>query len=449
MGVFFPKDEYGNYYLMEIDENKKFCVGMDEPDLKVILERKLREAKCNIINRTMATSLIVDKNKIIGAIGLNIAKGEVILCEAKSVILANGSAARFGLPNSGYLYGTFDFPGNAGDGFSLAFRAGAKLTGMEYTVKTPLVKDIGIPILNITLARGAKIVKYSGEEVFDKSNFSVQKLRDEFFQNSGPFYLKTDHLAKNKIVEIENVLFSTERPMQRRYWELKNIKLGRDLIELQPTEAQLCGGHGLSGIVIDQFAKTTVNGLFAAGDVSSVPMQFLTEAFVYGRIAAESAVEYNHFYNNDYSPKIMEDYFSLETKRLGSLSDQADNEINNTEFEHRVRRVVNDYLISPKNAKSLKNGLAIIQDLREKMPISLCVSDYHQLGKALEIQYILDCAQMSALASLTREESRWGSTHYRIDFPERNDEKWLKHIDIIKADKYPEMKAILRDVQGG
>ena len=59
--------------------------------------------------------------------------------------------------------------------------------------------------------------------------------------------------------------------------------------------------------------------------------------------------------------------------------------------------------------------------------------DYHELGRALEVPCILDCAEMSARASLKREESRWGIAHYRLDFPERDDENWMKHL-LIKRD---------------
>ncbi|MGI6225950.1 MAG: FAD-binding protein, partial [Peptococcales bacterium] len=95
-GVFFPKNMDGNYHVMQVDTSGKFCVGMDEPDLKLILERKIREANIKVLNKTMATRLIVKEGKILGAVGININNGQVVCCKAQSVILANGSAARFG-----------------------------------------------------------------------------------------------------------------------------------------------------------------------------------------------------------------------------------------------------------------------------------------------------------------------------------------------------------------
>lgn len=447
-GVFFPKERYGNYHLMQVDEKGKFSVGMDEPNLKLILEKKIRNAGVHVLNKTMATKIVVFDNKVIGVVGLNIYTGQVIFCKAKSVILANGSAARFGLPNTGYLYGTFDFPGNAGDGFALAYRAGAKITGMEYTLKYPLVKDLNIPLIYITITRGAKVINYYSDIIMDENNLSIHRLIESLEKEKGPCFLKTDHLSKEKINEIENILFSTERPMQRRFWELKNIKLGRDLIELSLTEAQLCGGHGLSGVVINKFAETCIKGLFAAGDVSSVPMQHLTGAFVYGKIAAESAIEYCTIGKLIAPTTFIENQFDEEYKRLGAFMDQ-DNNMDYSLFEYKLRRIINEYLLSPKNEYSLNKGTNLIFELREQLSYQVGVKDFHQLGKVLELGYIIDCAQMSALASLTRKESRWGSIHKRTDYPDTDDKNWLKHIDLQIGENYPETIISFRDVQRG
>ncbi|HHY59255.1 MAG TPA: FAD-binding protein, partial [Clostridia bacterium] len=449
-GVFFPKDAEGNYKVVQVDDGGKFCVCMDEPDLKPMLEKKVREAGVKVLNKTMATKLVVQDGKVLGAVGFNLTDGRVFFCQAKSVILANGSAGRFGLPNTGYLYGTYDFPGNAGDGFALAFRAGARITGMEYTLKYVLVKDLNMPLIYIVIPRGGQIINAAGEVIIDQHNLSVFRLREALENGEGPFFLKTDHLPKEKIMEIESILFSTERPMQRRYWELKGIKLGRDSIELDLTEAQLCGGHGISGIVINEKAETNVQGLFAAGDVSSVPMQHLTGALVYGQIAAESAVRYCAGQKANRFNRALESSFNQELQRLGSLLNSVQgNKIPVSAFEYKVRRIINEYLLSPKNASYLSKGLELISSLGEQLPHLVCANTYHEFSKVLEAEFILDCARMSAVASLTRQESRWGNIHYRTDYPERDDLNWLKHIDLQKGSDDSEIMVSLREIQRG
>ena len=130
-GVRFGHNEDGSYVLHQIHPNAPFTVPMHAPDLKVLLAGKVRELGVRVINRTMAVSLLADGDGVGGAIGLDVRSGDLTVCAAKAVILAGAGAARFGLPNSGYLFGTLDFPGNAGDTYALAFRASAKLTNAE------------------------------------------------------------------------------------------------------------------------------------------------------------------------------------------------------------------------------------------------------------------------------------------------------------------------------
>jgi len=90
----------------------EFLTAMEEPDLKVIISQKALEKGAQAINRGMGVDLLMDGGRVAGAIGLNVRKGELVVCQTKAVILTPGGTASFSLPNPGYLYGTFDFPGN-------------------------------------------------------------------------------------------------------------------------------------------------------------------------------------------------------------------------------------------------------------------------------------------------------------------------------------------------
>ena len=157
-GVHFPVDESGNFKTLKYHVKGKFQTAMDEPDLKVMISRRALSAGAQVINRVMALSLLQDEGRVAGAIGMNVRTGEMVVCHAKAVIISAGGQARFSLPNSGYLYGTFDYPGNSGDGYAMAFRAGASLTGMEFTQRFMLIKDVDIPLLAITVTRGGRVL---------------------------------------------------------------------------------------------------------------------------------------------------------------------------------------------------------------------------------------------------------------------------------------------------
>ncbi|MFX1343315.1 MAG: FAD-dependent oxidoreductase, partial [Promethearchaeota archaeon] len=132
-GVQFPRDKEGKYVSLQVHPKGAFLVEMDAPNLKLLLAQKVTEAGAQVLNRTMITRLFMSEERLGGAMGFDLRTGEFVVCSAKATILANGGCARFSLPKSGYLFGTFDYPGNAGDGYSQAFQAGAKLTGFEYT----------------------------------------------------------------------------------------------------------------------------------------------------------------------------------------------------------------------------------------------------------------------------------------------------------------------------
>ncbi|NHJ38443.1 MAG: fumarate reductase/succinate dehydrogenase flavoprotein subunit [Asgard group archaeon] len=439
-GICFPKNEQDEYISLQVHAKGKFLVEMDSPDLKLVLAKKVNDSNARILNRTMVTSLIVTKGIVTGAIGFNLRTGEFIVISTKATILANGGCARFSLPNSGYLYGTFDYPGNAGDGYSLAYRAGAQLTGFEYTSCSPLIKDLNCPLLYITLTRGAKVINAFGDEI-KLEYLSTQTMLKEIREGKGPIFIQLSHLPEDNIKEIERILFTTERPIQKRFWQNRGIDFRDGLIELGITEYQLCGGHGLTGVFVNEKTETTLKGLFAAGDVACVPLQHLTGAFVFGEIAGENAVEYA---NKTKHMKVDESLIQIEKKRLYSIMNRKENsgEISLREFEYKVRRTISDYVVPPKNERKLRQALWWIPRFKEEMK-NLQVADYHELGRFEEIQYILDCAELSTHASLVRKESRWGWFHYRTDYPQQNDEKWLFHVVLEKGKIPGEVKTTL------
>ncbi|MHA1245573.1 MAG: FAD-binding protein [Candidatus Heimdallarchaeota archaeon] len=439
-GVRFPTDEQDKYISLQVHAKGKFLVEMDEPDLKLILAKKIEEAGVRVINRTIVTSLLVSEGTVEGAMGFNIRTGEFITVSAKATILSNGGCARFSLPNSGYLYGLFDYPGNAGDGYSLAFRAGAQLTGLEYTSCSPLIKDLNCPLLYITLTRGGRVVNAFGD-VIDLEYLSTQTMLKEQREGRGPIFIQLSHLPEEKIAEIERILFTTERPIQKRFWKNRGIDFREELIELGTTEYQLCGGHGLTGIVVNEKTETTLKGLYAAGDVACVPLQHLTGAFVFGEVAAEEAIAYA---NKTTRKKIDEKIAKTEEQRLTKIMNKKEtgNKTTLQEFEYKIRRTISDYVVPPKNDRKLRQMLWWIPRFRKELQ-EINVKDHHELSRYEEIQFILDCAELSANAAIERKESRWGWFHYRSDYPEKDDKKYLAHVVLEKGKKPGEIKTSL------
>ncbi len=444
-GVRFPLDKNGRYRTLRYHVKGEFQTAMEEPDLKVMISRRAQEMGAAAVNRVMGVELLKDEERVTGAIGLQVRTGEMVACSAGAVILTAGGQARFSLPNSGYLYGVFDYPGNTGDGYILAFDAGAGLTGMEYSNRSMLIKDANMPLLAITVTRGGRVMDIFDNILMEGECHSLGRMNEAFNQGRGPLRIRLSHLPAEVIEEIEGILFSTERPVQERFFKGRGIDFRKRDIELWPTECQLCGGHGMSGVYVDERADTGVPGLYAAGDAACVPKQHLTGAFVFGEISAESALAY--LAETPPAPMNRDSIRAAEKKRDRRFQ-TAGREIDVRDLEYKVRRFIGDYVISPKNAYKLHRWLEWAKRFEEEIEHHTRVSNGHELSKLYEVENIVRCANFSASASLARTESRWGDNHHRTDFPEQDDANWRCHIVLTRGFHDGDIKIGTQPVRG-
>ncbi len=444
-GVSFIRDKSGNYRTLQYHVKGRFQAAMDEPDLKLILARKVMAQDVGIINRVMGIKLMKNGDRISGAAGLNTRTGELIITSAKAVILCAGGQARFNLPNSGYLYGTFDYPGNSGDGFIMGLDAGAKLTGMEYCSRVNLIKDASMPLLAITVTRGGRVMDCFENVIMEGAVNRIDEMNKAVDEGRGPLRISLKHLPEETIQEIEHILFTCERPVQERFFKNRHVDFRTHDIELWPTEVQLCGGHGMSGIRVDENAWTGVPGLWAAGDVACVPKQHLSGAFVFGEVAAENAAR---FIQTADDTVVDRDMVAALASRRDGLADNLDKNIEIKEFEYKVRRIIGDYLPSPKNAYKLLRWLEWSGVFKQELENAVKVEDGHDLARLHEIEHIIRCADCSAAAALTRKESRWGDAHFRSDYPETDDANWLAHVLVQKGEVFGDLETVTAPVLG-
>lgn len=442
-GVCFPTDDKGDYEILQVHPKGRFCVTMKEPELKAILHQRLVNGGAKVFNRTMAAEILVEEGRVAGVIAMNVRTGEVMVVRAPSVILTAGGTARFGLPANGNLYGVYDFPGNTGDGYCLAYRAGAELSGLEYTLYYYITKDINAPLLYITLTRGAHLLN-ALDQRRDKEHPSIKSMcMEDFFDRTGPLRIRMDHLPEDKIKEIEEILFTTERPACERFHAGRGTDFRTGEIELWPTEVYLCGGHGMTGVRINERGESSLPGLYAAGDTSLCARGHLSGAFVYGEICAESGSEFARSHGLPaFNPDKVEAFLARREKRLA----QGKNPIAVEEFEFKVRRIITDYLTPPKNEYKLRRVLWWMERFRRELDEMVYVKDMHDLFKTYEVANIIECATLCATASLERTESRWLPWHYRADFPDKNDAQWLKHIVLSQGQEPGEVKIQHKDI---
>ncbi|WP_308366368.1 MULTISPECIES: fumarate reductase/succinate dehydrogenase flavoprotein subunit [unclassified Microbulbifer] len=432
-GVYFQKDETGEFDMKKVHHLGTYVLPMPEGhNVKKILYRRLRRHRVKVENRYQAIRLLKDEAGVVsGCIALGTRDAEVIVVRAKAVIMCSGAAGRIGLPASGYLFGTYENPSNCGDGHSMAYHVGAELTGLECYQINPLLKDYNGPACAyVTGPLGGYTANAKGDRFIECDYWSGQMMMEfynELQGGNGPVFLKLDHLAEETIQEIEHVLHTNERPSRGRFHDGRGTDYRTKMVEMHISEIGFCAGHSASGVWINEKGETSVPGLYGAGDMASIPHSYMLGAFVYGEICGENAVE---FARERDVPKLDEDYIIAERDRILAPLKRTDG-IPPSQFEYKVRRLVNDYLQPPKVSKKMDIGLARIRAMENDIPY-LYARDPHELLRANEAQHIFDCAQMAAVASLYREESRWGLYHNYVDHPETDNENWFCHVQLFK-----------------
>ena len=434
-GVRFEKDETGDYAMRKVHHMGTYVLPMPEGhDIKKVLYRRLKRTRVEITNRLVATRLLTAADgSVAGAMAFDCRSGDFHVIRAKAIVLATGAAGRLGLPASGYLFGTYENPTNAGDGYSMAYHAGAELSGIECFQINPLIKDYNGPACAyVTGPFGGYTTNNKGERFIECDYWSGQMMM-EFYRElqggDGPVFLKLDHLAEETIGTIETILHTNERPSRGRFHAGRGTDYRQQMVEMHISEIGLCSGHSASGVWVNEHAETTVRGLHAAGDLACVPHNYMLGAFVYGKLAGESAARYCA---GNELPAVDEQQVAAERQRVWAPLSRTDG-LPPSQVEYKLRRMVNDYLQPPKVTRKMEIGLQRFEAIRQDLD-RMQARNPHELMRAMEVHAIRDCAEMAARASLYRTESRWGLYHYRLDHPHSNDADWLVHVQLQKKD---------------
>jgi succinate dehydrogenase/fumarate reductase flavoprotein subunit len=437
-GVKFEKDETGDYAMRKVHHIGTYVLPMPEGHhIKKVLYRQLKQKRVEVTNRVIATRVLLDEDgAAAGVMGFDCRSGDFVVIRAKAVILSCGAAGRLGLPTSGYLFGTYENPTNAGDGYAMAYHAGAELANLECFQINPLIKDYNGPsCAYVTGPFGGYTANNKGERFIECDYWSGQMMMEfynELSSGNGPVFLKMNHLAEETIATIENILHTNERPSRGRFHEGRGTDYREKMVEMHISEIGFCSGHSASGVWVNEKGETSVKGLYSAGDMAAVPHNYMLGAFTYGWFCGENSADYiAETYPDGGAPVIPQAQIDAEYARVRAPLERKDG-LPPAQVEYKLRRLVNDYLQPPKVTRKMEIGLERIQQVRADLEY-MQANNPHELLRAMEVYHIADCAEMAARASLFRKESRWGLYHYRVDYPQRNDAEWFVHCHLRKS----------------
>ncbi len=412
--------------------------------LHVLYEQMMKyHEKVDSYEEWFVTSLLTDdEGRCTGVIAREIRDGHLELFPAKSVILASGGAGQAFRPTTNALICT-------GDGIAQAYRIGAPLMDMEMIQYHPTtLAENGFLITEGARGEGAHLYNAEGERFMER--YAPNKLE----------LAGRDVVSRAEQIEINEgrgfddgtiALDITKVPRKRILESLREIvNIGRDFagvdITREPIHIRPGMHYMMGGVKTDVHGQTPVKGLYAAGEVACVSVHggnrlganSLLDTLIFGRRAGEHAARRAR---EVAMPEAAFSRLRDEERWIESIIAREHGGRRVSEIKLELGTTMNEKCAVFRDEEGLTEALEIIDRLREEAE-SAWIDDrgtvFNQdvLG-AIELGFMVDCAHTILLGALERKESR--GAQYRTDFPERNDDEWLKHIDISRNGAEPEL----------
>lgn len=451
LGLVILKDENGKY-VTRGNRNLK----INGENIKPILADAVEKAKnVTVLNRVNIFDYSVKNNKINGAFGFGIESGIFYTIEAKAVIIATGGAAGLYKPNNPEFsrHKMWYPPFNTGAGYAMGIRAGAEMTTFEMRFIALRCKDTIAPTGTLAQGVGAKQINSLGEVYETKYGLTTSErvygTVNENQEGRGPCYLRTEGITAEQDESLLKAYLNMA-PSQTIKWIESGRNPSRQNVEIEGTEPYIVGGHTASGYWVDTDRATTIEGLFAGGDVAGgCPQKYVTGALAEGEIAGLSAVKYID--SKESFEKISDEdtnYHLIETEKY--LTDR--HSLYTTEqLEEAMQTVMDSYAGGIKtnyrfNEKQLDIADCKIRQL-ETLTDDLYAEDFQELMYICELKERLTVCK-SVIAHLrARKETRWHSFAENLDYPEKDDRNFNKYVN--SRLENGEIKIIIRDLVTG
>jgi succinate dehydrogenase / fumarate reductase, flavoprotein subunit len=449
-GVTFHRDETGHlgtrafggasqartYYVADIT---------GQALLHVLYEQLMRfHAQIDRFEEWFVTSLVTDdEGRVTGALAHDVRDRRMEAFAAKSTIVASGGAGQVYKPTTNALICT-------GDGIAQAYRAGAPLMDMEMIQYHPttLVEN-GFLITEGARGEGAQMFNSEGDRFMER--YAPNKL--ELASRDVVSRAEQTEINEGRGIRGGVALDITLVPKKRILEALREIvNIGRDFAGVDITKEPIVVRPGqhyiMGGVKTDVNGRTPLEGLYAAGEVACVSVHggnrlganSLLDTLIFGRRAGEDAAR--RAASMALPDGVSQVRVREEERWLDSLVARDPGRGRRvSDIKDELGRTMNDHCAVFRDQAGLQRAYEVVKRLQEEEK-SAYVDDrgtvFNQdLLGAIELGYMLDCAEAIVVAALERKESR--GAQFRTDFPDRNDEEWLKHITVSLNGAEPEV----------
>lgn len=418
--------------------------------LMAVLRQKLVELGVQLLERVSAVDLLTSDGayptggRVCGAAGVETRTSRPVMVKAGAVVITSG---QMGTKLRAHFVNNL-----SGDGQAMAYRAGAELVNMEFCTSgnlsyyqrrfhsggQSLLQGMGAIFVN---AQGERFMTHYDPVLKERSNLAYlcQAFAKEALEGRGPLEWDMSSFSEEDVALVRRLLPTTLRPFDE-----VGINVREQRIECTPviSVASSCGEGGIR--VIDTTCATSLPGLYSAGAAAWNPVHGtytvggINLAFcnVGGYRAGEHAALWA---SNQEESNPGQDVLDWVTERVlaplqRSAGPGADDVV------HQIQQVVIPAANSIfKNETRIRQVLLRLAEIRDDASV-VFASDAHDLVKAHEAVNLVTLAQLVFLAALERRESR--SWHYRVEFPNKDNQEWLKWITVSRKGDNPQLKMV-------
>ena len=445
-GVIFDRNEEGNIHMRGFggtDKSRTCHVGdmTGQTILHVMYERLLRR-NVKSYDEWFVTTLLMEEGACCGAVAMDITSGKLEVFKAKAVIICTGGCGRVYEPSTNGLIVT-------GDGLSLAYRVGALLMDMEMVQYHPTTLPAnGFLITEGARGEGAYLLNSEGDRFMQDERYGATTLEEK---------ASRDVVSRAETIEIQEgrgidgcVLLDCRHIKDRileAFHQISELAIdyaGVDITQ-QPLPIRPGMHYMMGGIKTDIDGRCyrhngdgsePLLGLYSAGEAACVSAHganrlggnSLLDCVAFGRRAGVHAAEYARSIN---SANISEAVIGVEEQKIGDLFARSTNE-RAPALRLEMGEIMHTFTGVFREEAGLLEAQRGIHAVRERFP-DVSVHDKGRvfntdLLAVLELDFMFDCAETIIASALARKESR--GAHTRTDYPERDDDNWLKHVAV-------------------
>ena len=446
MGVTFNRDDAGRLGTRAFGGQRRartFFVGdfTGQAMLHVMFEQLIKSG-VRSYEEWFVTGLVHEDGQVCGVTALEIRTGQVYAIRAKTIIFCTGGLGRVFEPSTNALIVT-------GDGIALAYNAGARLMDMEMVQYHPTtLAASGVLISEAARGEGAYLLDKNGDRFMEKYAPNMMELA------SRDVVSRAEQTEINAGNGVDGCMLLDCRHLgadliQEKLSQIREIGIdliGIDMVE-QPIPIRPGMHYVMGGIKTDVDGLTNLPGVYAAGECACVSVHggnrlganSLLDTIVFGERSGNHAAQASR--DVEYVDFDVDGVVSRERGRIQDMLDRPQNGDRVASVRLGMGQSMNANLAVYRNQAGMGESLSDLAELREryaKVPVDNKGRVFNtDLVFALELGFMLDCAQTISVSALDRQDSRGAQS--RTDYPDRDDENWMKHVVVTKGEGGPDI----------